>query len=180
MDRDDARQAPARLDSAAGPAQRTSLRVRPRFCDAQGMVHAARYYEFFEDAFIEWLDEHVGGYARLREAGTDLVVVASGCEHANPARLDDRLTVHAQPERRGRTSLTMSYVIRRGETLIVTGRTTYVAVAGETGSVPLPEPLTAALDGGPGLDRATERSLGSLRMVSPIRDDTTAPRGETR
>jgi len=132
-------------DRAVGPARAAPLQVRPRFCDAQGMVHASRYYEFFEDAFVGWLDQHVGGYSRLREVGTDLVVVASSCDHTNPARLDDRLTVHAQPVRCGRTSLTMSFTIRRQETVIVTGRTTYVAVAGGEGSVPLPEPLTAAL-----------------------------------
>jgi YbgC/YbaW family acyl-CoA thioester hydrolase len=132
-------------DRAVGPAHTATLRVRPRFCDAQAMVHASRYYEFFEDAFLGWLDEHVGGYRRLREAQTDLVVVASGCDHAGPARLDDRLTIDARPVRRGRTSLTMSYLVRREETVIVTGRTTYVAVAEGKGSVPLPEPLTAAL-----------------------------------
>ncbi|MGH3390098.1 MAG: NUDIX domain-containing protein [Actinomadura sp.] len=128
-----------------GPVHVSPLRVRPRYCDAQGMVHASRYYEFFEDAFLGWLDEHVGGYERLRRAGTDLVVVASGCDHGEPARLDDRLAVDVRPVRVGRTSLTMSFTIRRQETVIVTGRTTYVAVGDGTGSVPLPEPLTAAL-----------------------------------
>ena len=46
---------------AAGPVHVARLRVRPRFCDAQGMVHAGRYYEFFEDAFIGWLDERSAG-----------------------------------------------------------------------------------------------------------------------
>jgi YbgC/YbaW family acyl-CoA thioester hydrolase len=132
-------------DRRAGPAHEAPLQVRPRYCDAQGMVHASRYYEFFEDAFLGWLDEHVGGYGRLRRTGTDLVVVASGCDHSEPARLDDRLTVQVRPARAGRTSLTMSFTIRRQETVIVTGRTTYVAVGAGTGSVPLPEPLTAAL-----------------------------------
>jgi YbgC/YbaW family acyl-CoA thioester hydrolase len=135
-------------DRAVGPAHIAELRVRPRFCDAQGMVHAGRYYEFFEDAFLGWLDEHVGGYDRLRETGTDLVVVSSGCNHANPAHLDDRLTIDATPVRRGRTSLTMSYVIRRQQSVIVTGRTTYVAVAEGGGSTPLPDVLTAVLADG--------------------------------
>ncbi|MCK2215775.1 nuclear transport factor 2 family protein [Actinomadura sp. ATCC 31491] len=131
---------------AGGPAHVAGLRPRPRHCDAQGIVHAARYYEFFEDAFLGWLDEHAGGYARLRAGtGTDLVVVSSGCDHASPARLDDRLTITARPARRGRTSLTMTYEIHRGGTLVVTGRTTYVAVAAGA-PTPLPAPLTAALD----------------------------------
>ncbi len=132
-------------DRAVGPACNVPLQVRPRYCDAQGMVHASRYYEFFEDAFLGWLDEHVGGYGVLREAGTDLVVVGSGCDHSNPARPGDRLTVHVRPVRLGRTSLTMSFTIRRQETVIVTGRTTYVAVRNGENSVPLPEPLVTAM-----------------------------------
>ncbi|HEU5157272.1 MAG TPA: hotdog domain-containing protein [Streptosporangiaceae bacterium] len=131
-------------ERSAGPAHTAALRVPPRLCDAQGMVHAGRYYELFEDAFLGWLDEHVGGYRRLRETGTDLVVVASGCDHAMPAHLDDQLTIEARPVRRGRTSLTMSYLIRRPRIVIVTGRTTYVAVAGGR-PTPLPDLLTEAL-----------------------------------
>jgi YbgC/YbaW family acyl-CoA thioester hydrolase len=129
-----------------GPGHEATVPVRPRYCDAQGMVHASRYYEFFEDAFLGWLDEHVGGYGRLRAAGTDLVVVASSCDHALPARLDDRLAVEVRPIRAGRTSLTMSFTIRRHAATIVTGRTTYVAVATDgRGAVPLPGPLVTAL-----------------------------------
>lgn len=132
-------------DREAGPTHIAHLQVRPRFCDAQGMVHASRYDEFFEDAFVGWLDQHVGGYGRLRDARTDLVVVASSCDHATPAHLEDRLTVHVRPLRWRRTSITMSFVIHRQEVIVATGRTTYVAVAAGKGSVPLPEPLTAAL-----------------------------------
>jgi YbgC/YbaW family acyl-CoA thioester hydrolase len=132
-------------DRTDRPVHEAPLHVRPRYCDAQGMVHAGRYYEFFEDAFLGWLDEHVGGYGRLRESGTDLVVVASGCDHGDPARLDDRLTVRVRPVRVGRTSVTMSFTVLRQETIIVTGRTTYVAVGAGKGSVPLPELLTTAL-----------------------------------
>ncbi len=42
-----------------------------------------------EDAFLDWLDVHIGGYTALRATGTDLVVVASSCEHHRGAHLDD-------------------------------------------------------------------------------------------
>jgi YbgC/YbaW family acyl-CoA thioester hydrolase len=114
------------------------LRVRPRHCDAQAMVHASRYYEFFEDAFLDWLDEHAGGYRRLRERdGLDLVIVASGCEYRRPARLDDELTVETRVEEIGRTSLTARFTVRRGPDVLAAGHATYVAV-GEGAPVPLP------------------------------------------
>ena len=48
------------------------LRVPPRHCDAQGMLHAGRYYEYFEDAFLDWIDQHANGYRQLRSTGVDL------------------------------------------------------------------------------------------------------------
>jgi YbgC/YbaW family acyl-CoA thioester hydrolase len=120
------------------------VRVRPRHCDAQGMVYAGRYHEFFEDAFLDWLDEHAGGYERLRSGGVDMVVVASGCEHRRPARLGDRLSIETRPGRVGSTSLTMAFTVRGAEGEVAAGRITYVAVEAGGGSVPLPAPLAAA------------------------------------
>jgi acyl-CoA thioester hydrolase len=120
------------------------VRVRPRHCDAQAMVHATRLYEFFEDSFLDWLDTHAGGYRQLRErTGTDLVIVTSGCEYRAPARLDDDLTVEGRLERVGRTSLTLRCTVRRGDEVLAVGRTTYVCVRAGA-PVPVPEVLQAA------------------------------------
>jgi TetR/AcrR family tetracycline transcriptional repressor len=120
---------PPVVDHPPGPVSTSRLRVRPRHCDAQAMVHATRYYEFFEDAVIDWLAEHAGGYRQLRErAGVDLVIVSSGCEYHEPARLDDDLVVECAPERLGRTSLTLGCKVRRGSTVLAVGRLTYVCV----------------------------------------------------
>ncbi|MEO3790266.1 thioesterase family protein [Nonomuraea sp. B10E15] len=116
------------------------LPVRPRHCDAQAMMHAARYYEFFEDAFLDWLGAR-GGYGRLREGGADLVVKASGCEHHSPARLGDVLAVESAPARVGTTSITMTFTMRREGDLVAVGTVTYVCVAGGR-AAPLPETLT--------------------------------------
>jgi acyl-CoA thioester hydrolase len=117
------------------------LRVRPRHCDAQAMVHASRYYEFFEDAFLDWLDEHAGGYRRLRRQDRiDFVIVESGCEYRQPARLDDELTVESRTERFGRTSLTVRFTVRRGRDELAIGRATYVAVR-DGAPAPLPSIL---------------------------------------
>ncbi|MFB9626388.1 acyl-CoA thioesterase [Nonomuraea helvata] len=116
------------------------LPVRPRHCDAQAMMHAARYYEYFEDAFLDWLGAR-GGYDRLREEGADLVVKASGCEHHAPARLGDVLAVESSPARVGTTSITMTFTMRRADELVAVGTITYVCVRdGRAG--PLPAMLT--------------------------------------
>lgn len=129
---------------AAETATVSAVRVRPRHCDAQSMVHAGRYHEFFEDAFLDWLEERARGYSRLRSGGTDLVIVATGCEHRRPARLGDRLTIETLPERVGTTSLTMSFTIRGPEGEVAVGRITYASVGAEGRAVPLPPSLVSA------------------------------------
>lgn len=125
-------------DTSASAIFHTS--VRPRHCDAQGTLHASRYYEYFEDAFLHWLDTRVGGYASLRGTGTDLVVVASGCEHHRGARLGEELRIGVRPKVVGRTSISMEFAVvgDSGESL-ATGHTTYVAVSADHGTIPLPD-----------------------------------------
>ncbi|MGH3374850.1 MAG: hotdog domain-containing protein [Actinoallomurus sp.] len=139
---------PAVFDAVwAGPAvpvSRPAVNVRPRHCDAQGMVYAGRSHEFFEDALLDWLEEHAGGYARLRSDGADMVIVASGCEYRRPARLGDRLFIETRPERAGRTSLTMSFTVQGPEGEAAAGRITYAAVGAEGRGTPLPGTLRAA------------------------------------
>ncbi|AQZ64595.1 4-hydroxybenzoyl-CoA thioesterase family active site [[Actinomadura] parvosata subsp. kistnae] len=120
------------------------LPVRPRHCDPQAMVHASRYYEYFEDAFLDWLAPR-GGYERLLREGADLVVKVSGCEHHAPARLGDVLAVESAPARIGSTSLTMTFTMRRGQELVAVGTVTYVCVRDGR-----PSPLPAMLVTPPG------------------------------
>lgn len=119
------------------------LRVPPRHCDAQGIMHASRYYEYFEDAFLDWLEACAGGYPSLRGSGTDLVVAASACEHRRGPALGDLIEIEARPTRAGRTSLTMSFTIRHHGEILANGRTTYVAVREGTPTA-LPDTLRAA------------------------------------
>ncbi|MCF6475260.1 acyl-CoA thioesterase [Nonomuraea sp. MG754425] len=127
------------------------LPVRPRHCDAQAMMHATRYYEYFEDAFLDWLGAR-GGYERLRREGADLVVKVSGCEHHAPARLGDVLAVRSAPARIGSTSITMTFTMRRGEELVAVGTVTYVCVRDGRPS-PLPAMLAQSTRLAPGSDR---------------------------
>jgi acyl-CoA thioester hydrolase len=119
------------------------LRVRPRHCDAQAIVHSIHYYGFFEDAFLDWLDKHAGGYLRFRERdGVDMMIVASGCEYRLPARLDDELSIETGVEEFGRTSLGVRFTVRRGTEVLAVGRVRYVCVR-DGAAVPLPETLRA-------------------------------------
>jgi acyl-CoA thioesterase FadM len=119
-----------------------SLRVAPRYCDAQGMVHASRYYEFFEDAFLSWLDEACGGYPRLQETGGDLVIVENGCSYRNPARQNAVISVDVDPLWAGRSSFCVAFLVRHRQLELAEGRSVYVYV--KNGA---PAPIPALLDG---------------------------------
>src|ERR1700753_1438377 len=66
-------------------------RVPPRRCDAQGMMHAARPYGYFEDAFLAWLDQECGGYESLRAGGDDFVIVLAQGRYIAPPRRGGRV-----------------------------------------------------------------------------------------
>ena len=122
-------------------------RVPPRHCDAQGMMHASRPAEYFEDAFLAWLDVACGGYDVLRAAGVDLVIAETTTRYLVPARLGEEVTARATPAERRRRSITVRFDLVRGEgEVLVTARTAYVCV-GPSGAVALPAALDAALVG---------------------------------
>ncbi len=143
------------------------LPVRPRHCDAKGMLHAARYYEYFEEAFLRWLDAVGSSYAELRGQGADLVIAESRCTHDRPVALDTTLTIAVVPVDIGRRSLTVEFVVSDGSTHVATGGTTYVAVA-DGAAARLPQRL-ASLAGPepeqPLSRRAAERVLSRLQAA---------------
>jgi YbgC/YbaW family acyl-CoA thioester hydrolase len=114
--------------------------VRPRHCDAQATVYAARYHGFCEDAFLDWLEVNGMPYAALRASGVDLVIAESRYAFRRPARLDDRLDISVSGEAVAASTLAARFEVRRGDDLLATADVTYVAVhAG--GRCVLPGPL---------------------------------------
>ncbi len=141
------------------------VRVPPRHCDAQGMMHAARPYEYFEDAFLAWLDRECGGYESVRAGGHDFVIVQSQCEYLEPARLGDRIDLRVLPVGVGkRSSFTIGFEMAREGVVLAKGLVTYVTVReGRSSEIPgtlrqvlhAPGGLFAPCDAG----RATEPEI---------------------
>lgn len=123
-----------------------SLRVAPRYCDAQGMVHASRYYEFFEDAFLSWLDHACGGYLQLQATGGDLVIVENSCSYRQPARQSDVITIDVSPLWVGRSSFCVAFHVRHGQLDLAEGQSVYVFVKNGM-PAPVPTLLNGALAG---------------------------------
>lgn len=126
-----------------GDQQLFGVRIAPRYCDAQGMVHASRYYELFEDAFLAWLEHACGGYLALRAMGGDLVIVENGCTYRQPVRQDDMVTIEVDPVWASRSSFCVVFRVRRDQIGLAEG-STYVFVQNGA-SAPIPALLEPAL-----------------------------------
>lgn len=137
-----------------------SLRVAPRYCDTQGMVHASRYYEFFEDAFLSWLDHACGGYLQLQATGGDLVIVENSCSYRHPARQGEVITIDVNPLWASTSSFCVAFHVRRGQLDLAEGRAVYVYVKKGT-----PAPIPALLDGALAEAKARPASCRPLGRV---------------
>jgi acyl-CoA thioester hydrolase len=110
----------------------TDVKVRFAETDAQGIAHNSNYLVWFEVARVEYLEQHAGGYQRLRELGMEALVLESRVRYLQPARFDDRLTVHARCVDVKGARFRYEYAIERDGTLIADGWTAHATVDGTT------------------------------------------------
>jgi acyl-CoA thioester hydrolase len=106
--------------------------VRFAETDAQGIAHNSNYLVWFEVARVEYLEQHAGGYQRLRELGIEALVLESHVRYLQPARFDDRLVVHARCVGVQGARFRYEYAIERGGVLIADGWTAHATVDGTT------------------------------------------------
>jgi acyl-CoA thioester hydrolase len=110
----------------------TAVRVRFAETDAQGVAHNANYFVWFEVARVEYLERHAGGYQKLRSEGIEALVLETHVRYLQPARFDDRLTVHARCRDVKGARFRYEYAIERAGELIADGWTAHATVDGET------------------------------------------------
>ncbi|NNJ24780.1 acyl-CoA thioesterase [Alienimonas chondri] len=106
----------------------TEIRVRYAETDAMGVLHHAGYLIYFEIGRTEALREDGGSYADVEKAGRFLVVVEANVKYRTPARYDELLTLTTTVDRVTPAKLEHTYELRRGETLVATGRTVLACV----------------------------------------------------
>jgi YbgC/YbaW family acyl-CoA thioester hydrolase len=104
------------------------------------MVHASRYHEFLEDAFLQWLVDSGLPYDDLRRRGDDLVVGTSTIRYHRPARLGERLTIRSEAASCTASTVTVGFAVIRDGSSLADASITYVAVHGGE-SAPLPPEL---------------------------------------
>lgn len=110
------------------------LRVYFQDTDAGGVVYHGSYVNFMERARTEWLRDVCGfsNGALMKEFGVVFVVRSMQVEYLKPALLDDMLEVTAQVKEIGRSRVSLSQTVRRGEEVLTLGEVHLVCVALET------------------------------------------------
>jgi acyl-CoA thioester hydrolase len=112
-----------------------SMPVRVYFqdTDAGGVVYHSNYVNFMERARTEWL--RTFGYSNgglLKEFGVAFVVRSLKMDYLKPALLDDLVTVTALVKDIGRSRVTLTQSVLRGEEVLAEGEVHLVCVNMQT------------------------------------------------
>ncbi len=104
------------------------IRVRYQETDAQGRVHHANYFTYFEQGRVELLRAAGFDYRRLEEAGYLLVVSEITCQYYLPASYDDLLTVRTTTVSAKGARVEHRYEVFREQELLAAGRSTVACI----------------------------------------------------
>ncbi len=111
------------------------------------MVFNAHYLVWADEAVNAWWAARGLPWAALVARGVEYFLVASSLEWSSSARYGDTVSVDADVERLGRSSLMLRFDIRVGERRCCLVRTTYVLT--EDGApTPWPDDIRALISGG--------------------------------
>ena len=126
---------------------RWSSPVRYVECDQQGVVFNAHYLTWADEASNHWWAAVGLPWEDLVARGIDPLVKASSLEWTSSARWGDTVTVDAETEQVGRTSVSVRFTVRVGERVCCVVRTTYVCLT-PAGTAPWPDGVRARLTEG--------------------------------
>lgn len=123
------------------------LRVRWAEVDLQRVVFNGNYLLYFDVAFTEyWRHSGLPDPLAQQAAGAELFVRKAGIEYHGSAGFDDELQIGVRCARLGRSSMTMTLAIFRGDTHLIDGELVYVyADAHAKKSLPIPEAWRARI-----------------------------------
>lgn len=104
------------------------FRVRYQETDAQGRVHHANYFTYFEMGRVEQLRASGYDYRRLEEQGIMLVVHKVGCQYIQPANYDDVLTLRTKTVRITPARVEHEYLVTRDGQLLAKGHSVLACI----------------------------------------------------
>jgi acyl-CoA thioester hydrolase len=124
--------------------------VRARFCDTDlmGIVHHAKYFEYFEAARVEYMHRRGVSYLEWTKRGIHLPVVEASIRYKRSVKFDERIAVEATLAELGRATVKFTYRILRGDAegdLVADGATTLACVGDDLAVKRIPEDVAAVL-----------------------------------
>lgn len=119
------------------------IRVRYYETDAQGFVHHANYFQYFELARVEQLLAMGYDYAQLERDGIILVVNKLACKYHRPSRFGDTLRLQIQTVRARGARIDHVYRLYRGGELLAEAESTLACIDREGRVQRLPDFLLA-------------------------------------
>jgi acyl-CoA thioester hydrolase len=118
-----------------------SVRIRYAECDPMGILHHAKYLEFFEMGRVELLRQSGFSYRTLEEQGVFFVVFKVNVKYHAPSRFDDELRVETSIERMTRARIDHNYRVMRDGKLVCEGTSTLACVDGNGKIIPIPDEI---------------------------------------
>jgi acyl-CoA thioester hydrolase len=110
------------------PEHEIEIRVRYYETDAQGYVHHANYFQYFELARVEQLAALGYDYAQLERDGVILVINKIACKYHRPCRFGDTLRLQIRTVRARAARIDHEYKLLRGQELLAEAESTLACI----------------------------------------------------
>src|SRR3954470_10134101 len=110
------------------PDHEIEIRVRYYETDAQGFVHHANYFQYFELARVEQLLALGYDYAHLERDGILLVVNKIACKYHRPSKFGDTLRLQIRTVRARGAPIEHEYRVLRRNELLAEGKSTLACI----------------------------------------------------
>ncbi|RLJ99015.1 tol-pal system-associated acyl-CoA thioesterase [Ruegeria conchae] len=121
------------------------VRVYYEDTDMGGVVYHANYLKFIERARSDWVRKLGNDQNAMRDAGIVWVVRRIEADYLAAARFEDELVVETEMVSLSGARLTMSQLVRRGETEIFRAAVTAVCMNAQGKPVRLPAEIRALM-----------------------------------
>lgn len=121
------------------------VRVYYEDTDMGGVVYHANYLKFIERARSDWVRQLGNDQNAMRDAGIVWVVRRIEADYLAAARFEDELVVETEVASLSGARLTMTQLVKRGETEVFRAEVTAVCMNAEGKPVRLPAEIRALM-----------------------------------
>jgi acyl-CoA thioester hydrolase len=112
-----------------------------------GIVHHAKYLEYFEIGRTEYMRARGHSYANFEKSGLFLVIIEAHIEYKKPATYDMEITIRTRVRDFSHTRVTFEYNIESDKEMLCEGWTTLACTDRNGKPKRIPENLREALGG---------------------------------